>query len=293
MRVHCLFLLFLISMISFGQINGVVKDRVSNEPIPYVNIWVENENIGTTSNENGAFTLDTDEKTKTIIFSSIGYETEKVNSESIKDVVRLNPKIINLKEIAVSPSKKKHSTVIGRFNKSRIDHYYGCNSPWIIARYFEFKEKYSKTPYLKKIQILTASKINSKFNIRFYSVNGNGEPGNYVYDKNFICTAQKACDITEIDVSELNIRFPEEGLFIAVEWLIIDSNQYEVSFTTKGVNKKWNEYAPSFGAIPAETNEKSWIYHQGNWRKESINKGPYKQYKDKYLLLAMELTLTN
>jgi hypothetical protein len=26
---------------------------MSNKPIPYVNIWVENENIGTTSEENG------------------------------------------------------------------------------------------------------------------------------------------------------------------------------------------------------------------------------------------------
>jgi hypothetical protein len=30
-----------------AQIKGVVKDSISGKPIPYVNIWVENENIGT------------------------------------------------------------------------------------------------------------------------------------------------------------------------------------------------------------------------------------------------------
>jgi hypothetical protein len=37
----------------YSQIKGIVLDE-SNKPIPYVNIW-ENENIGTTSEENGSF----------------------------------------------------------------------------------------------------------------------------------------------------------------------------------------------------------------------------------------------
>ena len=36
---------------SFSQLKGVVKDSISGQPIPYVNIWVENENIGTTSEQ--------------------------------------------------------------------------------------------------------------------------------------------------------------------------------------------------------------------------------------------------
>jgi len=42
-------LFFFITFSLSAQIKGVVKDSLSGEPIPYVNIWVENETIGTTS----------------------------------------------------------------------------------------------------------------------------------------------------------------------------------------------------------------------------------------------------
>ena len=51
-------LLILISGSLSAQIKGVVKDSLTGNPIPYVNIWVENKNIGTTSEENGSFSID-------------------------------------------------------------------------------------------------------------------------------------------------------------------------------------------------------------------------------------------
>jgi hypothetical protein len=45
---------------------------MSNKPIPYVNIWVENENIGTTSEENGSFSIHVEDQNKVLIFSALG-----------------------------------------------------------------------------------------------------------------------------------------------------------------------------------------------------------------------------
>ncbi|WP_396162533.1 hypothetical protein [Flavobacterium sp.] len=42
-----LLFLLLLGFYTSAQIKGVVKDSISGEPIPYVNIWVENELIGT------------------------------------------------------------------------------------------------------------------------------------------------------------------------------------------------------------------------------------------------------
>ncbi len=50
--------LFVTSICSSSQIKGVVKDSISGEPIPFVNIWVENETIGTTSEADGTFFLE-------------------------------------------------------------------------------------------------------------------------------------------------------------------------------------------------------------------------------------------
>ena len=68
-------LLLLMSFYVSAQTKGVVVDE-SGKPIPYVNIWVENENIGTTSEENGEFSINVSDN-KYLIFSAIGYETQR------------------------------------------------------------------------------------------------------------------------------------------------------------------------------------------------------------------------
>lgn len=70
-RIWLLFVLVSISV--SAQIKGVVKDSLTGKPISFVNIWVENENIGVSSEENGEFTITT-AKTKNLIFSALGYE---------------------------------------------------------------------------------------------------------------------------------------------------------------------------------------------------------------------------
>ena len=67
MQEKRLWLLFiLVSFSVSAQIKGVVVDE-NNKPIPFVNIWVENENIGVSSEENGEYTINT-AKTKNLIF---------------------------------------------------------------------------------------------------------------------------------------------------------------------------------------------------------------------------------
>lgn len=289
--------LLLISNLCFSQLKSVIIDSETKEKIPYVNIWVENENIGTTSNEKGEFKLEID-GTKVILFSAIGFETKKISSDSIKNILELKPLITELNEVVIKSKKKSQKLIIGKFKKSKINHYFACGTkPWITARYFKFKEEYNNTSFLNKIRLLTNSDVeNSKFNIRLYGVSENGEPKDYIYDENIIAIAKKGKKITEIDVSDLNIEFPKDGFFIAIEWLIIESNKYEYNYTMKDSNKKLTgiSYEPSIGTVPAETDENSWIFNQGKWRKIfKNNSGTLKRYKDKYNLLAIELTLTN
>jgi hypothetical protein len=51
-------LFFFITISLSAQIRGLVKDSISGEPIPFVNIWVENETVGTTSEADGSFFLE-------------------------------------------------------------------------------------------------------------------------------------------------------------------------------------------------------------------------------------------
>lgn len=287
----------LISNLSFCQLKSIIIDSESKEKIPFVNIWVQNENIGTTSNENGEFELDV-ENEKLIHFSAIGYETTEILSDSIKAFVTLTPKVTDLDEVVLKTKKQSKKRLLGKFKKSKINHYFGTGTkPWITARYFEFDKEYEKTPFVNKIKVLTNSDVkDAKFIIRLYGVGENGQPENYIFDENIFGIAKKGKKITEIDISELNIQFPEKGFFVAIEWLIIEENKYEYSYTMTETNKKLNgiSYEPAFGTVPAKTDKNSWIFQKGKWRRIFKNtNGTIKRYKDKYNLLAIELTLTN
>ncbi|WP_232731449.1 hypothetical protein [Tenacibaculum sp. SZ-18] len=188
---------------------------------------------------------------------------------------------------------------IGEFKKSKINSYFACGThPWISARFFKYKPVYKKTPYLKKLRILTNSDVkNPKFNIRLYGINEKGAPENYIYDENIIGIAKKGKKITEVDLSKLNIEFPEKGFFTAIEWLIIEENKYEYKYTMKGSRKKIKgvSYEPAIGVIPTETNENSWRLNKGKWSKVSgkNDNESFKKYRNKYNQLAIELILTN
>ena len=296
MKNILLITLILFSKIAFTQINGVIVNANTKEKIPFVNIWVENENTGTTSNEKGYFILDVD-RTKTIIFSAIGFEKLAIKGSNIKNIVVLKPKIIEFPEIFIEPTNQNKELVIGKFKKSKIRDYFGGGTkPWIIARYFPYNSNYSKTKFLNKICILTKSFIkNANFKIRLYAVNEKGEPKGYIYNKNILGIAKKGKKITEINLRNLNIEFPKKGFFIAVEWLIIESNKYEFTYTMKGNNRKLKaiSYQPNIGTIPTETNMNTWIFSGGKWQKIWKNNGRLKHYKEKYNLIAIELTLSN
>lgn len=297
MKKSLAIILFLISNFCFSQLKSVIINSETNEKIPYVNIWVENENIGTTSNEKGEFELEIDNP-KIILFSAIGFQTKKVSSDSIRNILELTPAITELDEIIINSKKLAQELIIGEFEKSKINSYFACGgTPLISARYFEFKENYKETPFIEKIKILTKSKIkDSKFNIRLYGTNEKGEPENYIYNKNIIRIAKKGKRLTEIDISELNIKFPKEGFFVAIEWLIIEDNKYEFNYTIKGSEERHIgiRYDPKIGLIPSVVNKNSWIFIQGEWSKLwKNNNETMKKYRNKYNLLAIELTLTN
>jgi hypothetical protein len=129
-----------------------------------------------------------------------------------------------------------------------------------------------------------------------YHVDDNGEPERFVYDKNIIGIAKKGNQLTEIDLSEFTIEFPERGFFVAIEWLIVDENKFEYTATMQGSKKELNRisYEPAIGTIPSETDQNSWIFSGGDWKKVWINGSEVSsRYNEKYSLLAIELTLIN
>lgn len=79
---HCIcFVLFFFFSFSLSAqktvIYGEIKETKTGEPMPYVNVKIEGIDVGTTSDEQGKYTLETSQKCDTIVFSFIGFKTEK------------------------------------------------------------------------------------------------------------------------------------------------------------------------------------------------------------------------
>ena len=212
-------IIFLSVVFSYAQNSSIVVNSKNNTPIPYVNVWIEGENIGTTSTECGFFNLEKSKikASKTIVFYAVGFETKKISVEHIKDTISLNPKILNPKQKSILKRKKKIK--IDAFLFSRIDFFYGSGeTPWMRGKFFPYLKRYKNTPLLNSFKIYTKSDIDSAtFNVRIYKKGKEEQLGAILHDKNIIAIAKKGSRLTEVDVSNLNISFPEEGIYIVFE----------------------------------------------------------------------------
>ena len=121
-------LIGLISFSSFSQINGIVKDN-KNQTLPFVNIYVENTYIGTTSNEEGNYELNIRKAdTYTIVFQFLGYKTVKktVKIETFPytlDAI-LAEEEISLNEVVVNSNENPANKIIRKaieFRKSNLE----------------------------------------------------------------------------------------------------------------------------------------------------------------------------
>lgn len=64
------------------EVTGQVVDAESGEPLPGVNVVVQGTSIGTTTNADGTYTIDTSGPDATLVFSFVGYETREIPVEA-------------------------------------------------------------------------------------------------------------------------------------------------------------------------------------------------------------------
>ena len=226
MRTFLVLLIFSSSLIA--QTKGIIVDE-NNLPIPYVNIWVEGENIGTTSEENGTFIIDSNDGNKNLIFNILGFEKKIIKLSDSKKVV-LQSQTNELNEIVIVNKKETREKEIGQVENAILQAFE--NGPKIDVKYFPYNPKYKSTRYIKQVRILTDSKLETAtLKIHFYAVDENGLPGEKLLNKDFIVTIKKGGRNNKINVSNFNLAMPKTGIFVGFEKLMIESNKEEKIIT--------------------------------------------------------------
>lgn len=288
--IFYILLLFTISI--SAQTKGVVVDE-NNNPIPYVNIWVENENIGTTSDEKGFFeikaTID-----KTLVFSSVGFEIKKLIFKH-NDKVVLKSIIYKLDEVVISKRKNDKELEIGDSKKIHHKQLSG-DKPWIYGKLFEYDTIYSETPFIKKITFFTDSeKKGALLKIRIFEFN-DSIPTKDLLNEDLIISVKKGMEENEIDVSKYNLRFPEKGIVIGLEWMIIEENKYYFEYKDSKTKEKQSMlcYSPSL-VINYSDKENAFRYSGGKWFRNKLfhKESNEKPWYNKVMTPAINLILTN
>ena len=116
MKYSIVLLLNLVTFISFAQIKGKITDESGN-PLPFVNIYIENTYIGTTSNENGFYELSVQNQEKVaVVFQYLGYKTQKhilnINKFPYTFDVKLIEENYNLNEVVLSSKDNPANAII-------------------------------------------------------------------------------------------------------------------------------------------------------------------------------------
>ena len=280
--------LLLIGFYVSAQTKGVVVDE-SGKPIPYVNIWVENENIGTTSEVDGSFTIEIKEE-KILVFSVLGFQTRRVSS-TISENVILTQQLFQLNEVLIEKPKNSKTVIIGNSKKINFSYWSG-KKPWIFAKKFDNKFIEDDLQFIKKAIIYTKSKIaNASFKLRIFSIDESGFPKEDVLPSDIIVYVKKGKHTNEIDLQKYHLRIPDEGIFVAFEWLILESNKFEYKDNENGNNQF--TYEPAIIVNPVER-EMTYKYINAKWIKsEKMPKFEIPFLADKIIEPAINLLLTN
>lgn len=286
MKKYFLLLLFFISFLFQAQIQGKIVDE-KNNPIPYVNIWVENENIGATSEENGEFSITVDDKNKNLIFSALGFEKRTITALNTQNVVLQSTNYL-LDEVIVSKKYETKEIVIGRTDNPISMAF--DNGPRIDVKFFPYIPEYKKTRNLKLVSIIADNRIElATIKIHFFKVDENGFPSNEMLTKDFVVTLKNGTRKSVFNIADFNLKMPLNGLFVGFEKLIIEKNKLEKTSIDANTNsiKILKTYFP-FVLYNFVERDFLFTFSGGKWNRQSNSPNKIMVYEP-----SINLTLTN
>jgi hypothetical protein len=294
-------LLLLWSPSLFGQkitFKGKLLDKETKEPVVYANISFIDIKKGTSSIEDGSFSLEIRKKeiNKKVHISCLNYkDTIVLVKDLMGKTLYLRPDQYALDEVVIARKVDKEIEV-DKYRRKDIKSSFGASkgNPWIVTKFFKYKESYEETPYIKNVTVYLGALLmrkKGKFRLRFFSVDPvTKKPKEDLIRESIIVEVKKMNGKIKVDVSKHNLEITSEGLYIGVERLEIPSNFHEYTYTVEGRKKKYKgiSVAPSIGAV--YTKDSIYTFSRGKWRQLYVPKLFHKGYN---IQPAISVTLSN
>jgi hypothetical protein len=255
--IYTFILLQLLNFQAFSQgveMNGIIVDSKTKNPVEFVNIGILNKGKGTVSNLKGEFKLNlsTAFLGDSLTISHINYHSVKIPIENIKNqIIFLKPKTNELSEVVVSSKKKRKREVgVKSFNPLLwLGAISDDNDIIENAQRINIPDKYVRVKYVN-IYLRKGFNSDSSFiRINFYKNVANA-PGEKIVFENIIQKKKIEPGWLQIDLTK-NYVYIEEDFFVGVEFIPNFKTPLEVyigAILTKGKGYsrrssqgKWNK----------------------------------------------------
>ena len=249
----------LLSAATFGMAQTiVVKDSITNEPVPFVSVYFGNDSGGYTD-EQGAIAIPNE--IEQIRFSHICYESKSIAKVTVdSQTIFLVPKRINLDEVAISAKvpKRIKTTEVGSMKAKTQTKHKGANG-FEMALFIPYDSTWTETPYIHSIlasldystHYLVFTEIKNpiyatlRFDLRLPDAMTGAPKDESLIDGGIILPSSQKLGKDGISLTR-PIPFPQTGVFVILEWI-----------TTAQVSESCN-LVPSLNMTLDEVDNRTW-----------------------------------
>ena len=262
-----LWVLLLLPVLSWAQenrITGRVVDAKTKDPVPFASISIREEGTGALTNEYGYFQLAGLEKTSqdSLIVMTLGYDHSAVliKRGSTEDlIIELKKRVVVLDNVVVKGGKLKNLELGSKSNSPGEGMIQGL--PGSQYAFFVKNDKKKRLGNVRTVSFYIGENgfPREPFRVRIYKADGNyNAPNTDLLTENVVVSAPQGGQWYTVDLTPYNIMAPEEGFFVAMEWIVSGDKFFATNFM--------DDYTP-YGQIMRPTFEfkesRTWNYSMG------------------------------
>ena len=247
------------------EIKGVIVDKDTKEPLPFTSIGLKNEQIGALSNEHGQFVVPAPSQNTadSLVVVALGYGRRAVLVKRgvavVSLTIELPKRAVALANVTVKAGKVKNLGLGSRADDPGEGMIQGL--PGSQYAFFVKNDKKKRLGNVRTVSFYIGENgfPREPFRVRLYKADGNyNAPNTDLLTENVVVSAPQGGQWYTVDLTPYNIIAPEEGFFVAMEWVVSGDKFFTTNFM--------DDYTP-YGQIMRPTYEfkesRTWNYTMG------------------------------
>lgn len=248
-----------------GRITGRVVNQATKDPVAFASLSLRDEGTGALTNEYGYFQLALPERSldDSIVVLALGFRRTALRVKrgaNLEDlIIELPKQNVQLANVSVQASKMKPATLGARTSTPGVGMIQGLPGSQYAA--LMKNDKTRKLGYVRSVSFFIGENgfPREPFRVRLYRADGNyNAPNSDLLLDNVVVSAARGGGWFSVDLSSYNIPAPDEGFYVAMEWIVSGDKFYTTNFM--------DNYTP-YGQILRPTFEfkdsRTWLYAIG------------------------------